>query len=69
MADKKQKQKLYKYAEFGIIATIAITFIALKLTDKIKWSWLAVLSPIYGYIVLAISSTILMLLMLKLKNK
>jgi len=69
MADKKQKHKIYKYAEFCIIATIVNTFIALKLTDKIKWSWLAVLSPIYCYIVLAIASTILMLLMLKIKNK
>lgn len=69
MADKKLKNKMYKYAEFGIIAVLAITFIALKATNYIKWSWWVVLSPIYGYILLAIASTILMLLMLKLKNK
>ena len=69
MADKKLKNKMYKWAEFGIIATLAITFIALKLTDKIKWSWWAILAPVYGYIVLAIASFLLMILMLRINRK
>lgn len=38
----------------GFCGALAILFIALKLTDKIDWSWWWVLAPVWGPFVLCV---------------
>jgi len=40
---------------FGILGTLAIIFMILKLTDVIDWSWWVVFSPLLGSFVVPMS--------------
>lgn len=51
----------------SFLGTLAIVFIALKLTGNITWSWLWVLSPLWiGFILSAVIATAVLIIM---KNK
>jgi len=48
---------------FGSLGLLAVVFITLKLLDKINWSWVWVLSPIWiGFSILIAVTCITMLL-------
>lgn len=44
---KNQKGELMTGSGIGIVGTLAVVFVVLKLTNNIDWSWWWVLSPIW----------------------
>ena len=50
------------YNGIGFLGLLTIVFIALKLTHVINWSWVWVLAPLWGEIVLVIIILILYIL-------
>lgn len=51
------------------MGTLTIVFIVLKLCKLINWSWLWVLSPMWITILLAIITFIVVIIILKVKEK
>lgn len=42
-----KNKKVVKVKLFGFTSLLTVLFIGLKLTDKIDWSWVWVLSPLW----------------------
>ena len=53
--------KSYNRGGVGISTVLLVVFVVLKLTDNIAWSWLWVLSPLWGSIALWVVLMVLML--------
>lgn len=47
----------------GFIGALTIAFIVLRLAGVIKWSWIWVLSPIWGYVVYIVLLIIIFILL------
>jgi hypothetical protein len=55
----KETQKTQTTGGIGFCGCLAILFIALKLCDKIDWSWLWVLAPLWGPVALVLVAIVI----------
>lgn len=53
----------------SFMGLLTITFIVLKLTDVIDWSWLWVLAPMWGTIVFLILMTLILAAVIKITKQ
>ena len=52
----------------GIVSILTLIFIILKITNKISWSWIWVLSPIWVTFIFAIIIFVIILIVGKIKK-
>jgi len=62
------KNKSKKYGGLGTVSILTLIFVILKITDKISWPWLWVLSPIWITIIIAIISFSIILITGRIKK-
>ena len=53
---------------YGITSILTLIFVVLKLTNNINWSWIFVLSPIWIFLIVAIVSSLIVLIIGRIRK-